>query len=149
MFALAKQNRACPSVSWLTDGQYSSRLALQMGVDSNEFPLPEYWLARINHNKNGTCGLSSLKDQLPWDTAETSPIICPSEAETMGKSIERISVPEGKIFKRDKNTVHFFKGFLASIYSPLDTVANVAVFFPYERTWLSASVCILYSCDHF
>lgn len=63
--------------------------------------ITENWLARINHNKNGTCGLSSLKDRLPWDTAETSPIICPSEAETMGKSMERISVPEGKIFKRD------------------------------------------------
>lgn len=59
-------------------------------------------LACINHNKNGTCGLSSLKDQLPGDTAETSPIICPSEAETIGKSIERISVPEGKISGGDK-----------------------------------------------
>lgn len=30
--------------------------------------ITENCLARINHNKNGTCGLSSLKDRLPWDT---------------------------------------------------------------------------------
>lgn len=78
-----------------------------MGVDSNEFPLPENWLPGINHNKNGTSGLSSLKDQLPWDIAETSPIICPSEAETMEKNTERIPEPEGTIFKQDKNTVQY------------------------------------------
>lgn len=73
-----------------------------MGVDSNEFPLPENWLPGINHNKNGTSGLSSLKDQLPWDIAETSPIICPSEAETMEKNTERIPEPEGRFSNKIK-----------------------------------------------
>lgn len=102
----------------------------EWGVDSNEFPLQKNWLARINHNKNGTSGLSSLKDRLPWDTAETSPIICPSEAETIGKSMERISGPEGKIFKRLKYS-SLFKGFLLlQVYtSPTDTALEVVVFF--------------------
>lgn len=73
--------------------------------------ITENWLARINHNKNGTGVLSSPKDRLPWDTAETAPIICPSEAETIGKSTERISAPEGKIFKRLKYS-SLSKGFL-------------------------------------
>lgn len=80
---------------WLPTGSANGRWFKWISITEN-------WLAGINHNKNGTCGLSSLKDRLPWDTAETSPIICPSEAETMGKSIERISVPEGRFSKEIK-----------------------------------------------
>lgn len=75
-------------------------------------------LACINHNKNGTCGLSSLKDQLPGDSAETPPIICPSEAETIGRSIERISVPQGKISGGDKK--------YSALYSRVDAALRNA-----------------------
>jgi len=47
---------------------------LRLGAERRWFKwisITENWLARINHNKNGTCGLSSLKDLLPWDTARS------------------------------------------------------------------------------
>lgn len=88
-------------------------------------------------------GLSSLKDRLPWDTAETSPIICPSEAETMGKSMERISWPDRKIFKRDENTAHFLKA-LFQVCIPLDTAVNVAVFPRKDIAFTSVWCLMLY-----
>lgn len=102
-------------------------------------------LACINHNKNGTCGLSSLKDQLPGDTAETSPIICPSEAETIGKSIERISVPEGKISGGDKEIQCTL---LARICGSVNTVARATVCFSMCKQsnfcWCQRVVIFLY-----
>lgn len=102
--------------------------------------ITENWLARINHNKNGTCGLSSLKDLLPWDTSRSLSHHMPQWSTVDGKKRGGFSMLRAFFKKKIKNTVNF--GLLFSLFF-------LYRYLPPSSAWpiFTFPVYLAYRCD--